>query len=437
VSAKAETVSDGADAGTAEFRRVVAALGHDVDWLRDGGVACTDLWLQSLEEANGVLCHATAAQRETRGRSFFSRDIALRSRLGQGVHDRAEARMFATGVAAVRDARGIEAHLPLHVKAVSVLWWRVPTGEAWELSGHAGRRAGLDEEDLYLAVNVGTLVLEAGAVVRVRGDVLGLLCQRVVCLGGGAGGPPCRIEIGPALPVAGAVAGRAGPDGQDGAAAPPLPAVHSLLGPVLAAGAIISCGDGQAGTAGSPGGSGGHGLGGRMCKLAEITIRALEGSLTVACEAGAGGDGAPGGSGGAGGRGGNGRDGAVLLRGEVPPSNGGAGGHGGYGGPGGRGGHGGISSNIYVEVPPGCEHLIRRESWTSRGGAGGEGGIGGRGGTGGRGGMTAASGESGRGGPDGIRGCDGASALSGRSRPAAAIFVNGRRRVAGEVGNAD
>jgi hypothetical protein len=432
VSAKAETVADGGEVGAAEFRRVAAALGHDVVRLRDGGVACTDLWLQSLEEANGVLCHATAAQREARGRSFFSRDIALRSRLGQGVHDRAEARMFATGVAAARDPRSIEAHLPLHVKAVSARWWRVPAGEAWELSGHAGR----DEEDLYLAVNVGTLVLEAGAVVRVRGDVLGLLCQRVVCLEGNAGGPPCRVEIGPALLVAGAVAGRAGPDGQDGAAAPPLPAVHSLLGPVLAADATISCGDGQAGTAGSPGVSGGHGLGGRMCKLAEITIRALEGSLTVACEAGAGGDGAPGGSGGGAGRGGNGRDGAVLLRGGVPPGNGGAGGSGGSGGPGGRGGHGGISSNIYVEVPPGCEHLIRCESRPSRGGAGGKGGIGGRGGAGGRGGMTAASGESGRAGPDGVRGCEGASGLSGRSRPAAAILVNGHRAT-GEVGNAD
>jgi hypothetical protein len=59
----------------------------------------------------------------------------------------------------------------------------IPAGAAWDVSVRGGCW-GLDEmEELYVAVNVGSLVLELGASLVVRGNVFSLLCQEVIACG--------------------------------------------------------------------------------------------------------------------------------------------------------------------------------------------------------------------------------------------------------------
>ena len=77
------------------------------------------------------------------------------------------------------------------------------------------------------------------------------------------------------------------------------------------------------------------------------------------------------------------------MQGILPPGHGGAGGNAGNGGRGGRGADGGISSNVFVSLPPDQEGQLRMLSHPAPGGRGSRGGTGGTGGGGGRPGIPA------------------------------------------------
>jgi hypothetical protein len=413
---------------SAEFWTVANLLGHDQSALRAGREECTYFTVGSLLAARRVLSRATDDQQAARRPTFFQRNVLLRRALGQGQHDRGEAVVFAGAAPSDQDERGLRRHLPIHVKAVSVATKRVPSGHAWDLTVR-GERWGLDDlEELYVVANVGTLVLEPGAAVLIRGNVFSLLAQQLVCTTPSDAGIPYHIGI-LATPFSvdqrrgpdEGTAGRSGPDGVAGADGRPAAIRPSILGPVLAEqDRDPVAGDGGPGQDGGPAAPGGAGRNGGMCKLAELTFRAVDGPLTLYAQAGRGGDGGGGGAGGAGGAGGRGTDGARTLTATVPPGTGGSGGRGGRGGDGGAGGHGGIASNIYLTVPADRVPEIRYLALPSLPGAGGAPGLGGPGGPAGAGGAGGAAGVPG---PDGATGKAG---RPGRARDAPVIFVNDR-----------
>lgn len=71
-------------------------------------------------------------------------------------------------------------HLPVHVKAISVVEKTIAAGEVWDVSVR-GSVWGLDDmEELYVTVNVCRLIIEPGASLIVRGNVFSLLCQEIM-----------------------------------------------------------------------------------------------------------------------------------------------------------------------------------------------------------------------------------------------------------------
>lgn len=365
---------------------------------------------------------ATAAQRQRRQEVFFGPSIAIRRTIGQGVHDRLEAAVFAGGQIGPADEARAGLHFPFPTRILSVRHRSVGPGDCWDLSVR-GEHWGLDDrDDILNVVNVASLRLAPGAIVTVRGNLLILIVQRLICDVDGSGATPCQLAI---LPTPFSVDSRTGPldgpdglagsDGADGTSGAGAAAVPTWLGCDRLTGPVVpgAC-DGDSGVAGGDGGDGVRGRNGGTSKIAEITIGELTGSLTLVATAGRGGDGGSGGSGGRGGHGGRGAAGQRTLQGILPPGRGGSGGRGGDGGRGGRGGDGGISSNVFVALPPEQEGRLRVLSHPAPGGLGGRGGSGGAGGQGGRGGRGAA---------DGAEGADG---HDGRPRWAPPVFVNER-----------
>lgn len=427
--------------GMAEFEAVARRLGHDLDALHRDQEVCSFLTVPTPESARRMLSHSDDAERSLRLRTFFHPAVAVRERLGQGMHDRGEAVVVAGAPVADRDRDGLARHYPIRVKAVSVLHRRVPAGLAWDVSVR-GDRWGLDDlEDLYVTLNIGTLVLEPGARVVVRGNVFTMLCQRIVVLSSirtteERAEPAHQIGI---LPTPFSQDSRRGPhDGVQGAPGAPggpgadgqEPAVRwTMFGPALAAPVDAVHRDGLMGTPGGPGGRGTNGRNGGPCKLAEITMRRIDGHVTVFGRSGQGGAGGVGGTGGQGGPGGCGARGGLFLSGPVAPGSGGPGGSGGDGGRGGHGGNGGIASNVYVTVRPSDAELVTLVSLPSSPGRGGSGGPRGPGGTGGPGGPFRSSAGShdlaSSTGPDGVPGRNGTAGRDGMSRPGPTMFLNG------------
>jgi hypothetical protein len=421
-----------------EFARVAALFDQDpaelvaserVDFVR----------IPSLERARS-LSRATDDQKARRGRTFFDA-IKARQRLWQGMHDRGEAFVFADGPLHEPDLRGLRNHFPIRVKVVSAWEKRVPADTEWDLSVRAADWGFDDDwEELYVVANLGTLVLEPGARLIVRGNVLSLVCQRLVRLGSacesdvdgacydiGILPTPFPVDLTAAGPIDGppGTAGTAGEAGDDG------------VNPVLEATILGPCArvhpegarDGGPGMAAGNGGKGRRGRPGGACKLAEITLRDVVGDVVIMAQAGRGGRGGDGGPGGDGGDGGRGGDAYRHLSGPIAPGRGGDGGDGGNGGNGGHGGNGGISSNVYVTVPAEQEGRVAAVSLLSEPGAGGRPGVAGRGG------APGAAGAAGAGAPapparPGSPGRPGKAGPDGRPRGAAPIFLN-ERLVAG------
>ena len=420
----------------AAFARGARRAGHDLELLAGGSEQVSYPVLDCAATIR-QFCTAEPQQRRRRQAVFFNHAIEMRRSIGQGVHDRIEAAVFADGTIDAADVAQAAAHFPVPARAVSVLCRRVDPGRCWDLSVRGDRWDLDDRDDILSIVNVGELVLARGATVVVRGNPLILSVQRLVIedVGGPAGYHlavlptpfPVDARTGP-LDGAGGTPGCDGTDGCDGEAALTHP---SLLGARLIRRGAVGAEHGHDGGDASAGTRGANGRNGGASKIAEITIGELIGSVTVLATAGRGGAGGSGGPGGRGGSGGNGAPGQRTLREALAPGAGGSGGRGGGGGRGGRGGNGGISSNVFISVPEPDAARVRVLSHPAPGGAGGSGGRGDRGGRPGQGGLAAAlpsqpglAGSDGRAGIDGENGTGGAP---GRARPAPPVFVNERR----------
>lgn len=417
-----------------EFRARAALLGHDVDILDQGEELTTYFTVPDLDTASRFLSVASDKTRSIRGERFFNETLLTRSRLGQGTHDRGESIVFARGKLQEGDDAGLARHFPTHVKAVSVRHKVLSAGEEWDVSVRGDVWGNLSEmEELYVTVNIGTLIIKPGARLVMRGNVFALLCQRVIVL---PDPDPQAWQIG-ILPTPFAVdygrgphdgedgfPGTRGLDGRDGRG---MDLTHGILGPVLRTPPPPGTLDGRDGTYGTHGKPAQKGRNGGMCKIAELTFRAIDGHVGIFSQAGHGGDGGTGGQGGDGGHGGKGADGYSGLSGKEKGGTGGNGGNGGDGGRGGNAGHGGLASNIYVCVPADQVHSITARSVDSEGGTGGRGGPGGKGGKAGVGGQGRSEdvfGDNGNAGNDGMNGKNG---LDGRGRPAAVIYLNEER----------
>jgi hypothetical protein len=441
-------------------------LGHDRAALLAGSVVVSYPLVRSVEAARTLL-PVTPARRRRRQAGFFGPEIALRRAIGQGVHDRLEAAVFAAGEIDLDDEAGAGRHFPFPAKATSVLRRELGPGECWDLSVR-GAEFGLDDlEDLLVLVNVGELVLGPGAAVVVRGNLLALVVQRLICApqespaGYHLGILPTPFSVDPRRNRTRAADGREGLDGVPGRSGVQAQTRPSFLGPLLVGSPPDQIIGGEPGTDGTAGTDGAPGAAGGPSKLADITIGELVGTLVLRAEAAAGLDGGAGGQGGRGAAGGAGAAEVQALGATVRAGHGGNGGSGGPGGRGGRGGSGGISSNVFLTLPPEQVDQVRVLAVPSiggRGGAGGRGGTGGRGGASGvsgRGGESTTSGFSteeaspavvgpgiggssgfsgesgigrdsggGHGGRPGPAGRDGDPGKDGRSRPAPPVFVN-------------
>jgi hypothetical protein len=361
-----------------------------------------------------------------RQQGFFHPGIAVRSRLGQGVHDRCEAHLFAEGTVEDADLRRLASHLPFPVRMLSILSRHVGAAEVWDLTVD---RRGMDvdeRDDMLNVVNIGELVISPGGRVIVQGDLWVLGCQHLVHR---RSTEVDGYQLG-VLPTArsldrrsGPLHGRPGRPGSDGGAGRQglRPAgVPTMIGFVLDE-PVADKLNGADGAPGAPGDDGESGRNGGAAKTAEITIGRLTGALTLLAAGGRGGNGGTGGHGGHGGDGGDAVAGFRTPHGTVPAGCPGRGGRGGDGGAGGHGGNGGISSNVFVTLPEASVHQLQVRAIA---GAGGAGGAGGRPGCGGEGGLAIeapnASAE------DGAPGAPGKTGRNGRSRPAPMVFLNGR-----------
>jgi hypothetical protein len=408
-----------------EFYKKAAILGHDVSKLEAGEEITTYSTFATLPEGRKLLSVADDRQRKVRQQSFFNPPLLARQRLGQGIHDRGEAILFADGDFLPGDHRGVGNHMPAHIKAISVLQKTIYAGDTWDVTV-SGDVWGIDKtEELYTTLNIGKLIIEPGAKIIVRGNVFSLLCQQLIYLGD-EGNQECQIGILPTpFPVdikygeingAHGINGLHGYHGMDGQEAT---VDSSLLGYILTQPITPAAMHGTHGTNGLDGTPGADGRNGGMCKIAEITIRNLNGHVTVFAQAGNGGNGGNGGDGGNGGNGGNGARGHQLIQGVLQPGNGGNGGHAGSGAKGGNAGHGGLASNIYINVPIAVQDRVTCISLPSSGG---------RAGSGGKAGIPGKQGLGGTPGIQGATGTDGKNGLHGRNRPAPWMFVNEQKK---------
>ncbi len=413
-----------------EFLHKASLIEHDPRQLLNGEEITTYFHLHNFEIARQVLSNATDEHHQMRLPFFYSPAHQLRAKLGQGKHDRGEAVAFAGALISEQDAKGIKRHFPICVKGVSVLHKIVPKGTTWDLTMPQEIWNLGEMEELYTIVNIGTLVLEEGARIVIRGNVFSLLIQQLIVSGKPAQGISHQIGIMPTPfsvdfkhgPQNG-VHGKPGVSGLDGRDGVTGTIETSVLGPWVPEQEL---GDlhGTDATHGEEGADGGKGRNGGMCKLAEITIRGLKGHLHLFSQAAAGGDGGDGGDGGHGGHGGNGAPGLDGFNVKVPGGNAGNGGHGGNGGRGGNGGHGGLSSNIYLRVPDEAIAQVRMTALDSAGGFGGAYGKAGQGGKGGAISLMNNTTLNGQPGTEGQAGSSGKNGLNGRGRPAAVCYLN-------------
>lgn len=99
-------------------------LGHDPARLLGGEVIETRTPIPTLEQLR-ELGQVSSAERRARQAVFFHPAVAVRSGLGQGVHDRCEAYVFADGTVGEADRAGLAVHLPFPSRQLSVLFRRV------------------------------------------------------------------------------------------------------------------------------------------------------------------------------------------------------------------------------------------------------------------------------------------------------------------------
>jgi hypothetical protein len=366
-----------------EFFRRARLLGHDETKLRNGEEEVRYILPESPQEVRRLFSVATPEQRMERQKTFYTPGLAIRSRLGQGIHDRGEAFVFADEPIHESDQQGLSNHFPAHGKTLSVFKKTVSANETWDVTVSADVW-GIDEsEELYTTVNIGELILEPGARIVIRGNVFSLLCQKLVYKGTlsynqedyqiGILPTPFSLDMrkGPENGAHG-THGLKGSNGKDGIN---YQAQSTIIGLQITDTVDPEKMNGTDGGNGHHGQPGGHGRNGGMSKIAEVTLRAVEGQIRLFSRAGKGGDGGDGGNGGAGGNGGNGGKGYKLITGILPGGKAGSAGNGGHAGTGGNGANGGLSSNIYINVPAQYAALIKATSLPSQPGKAGKAGV--------------------------------------------------------------
>jgi hypothetical protein len=199
------------------FERHARRFGHDPSRLCGGAELVSYPVVPSIAAVR-ALSAATPGQRRWRQQVFFNPVVALRRSIGQGVHDRLEAAVFADGTVDPADQARAGYHFPFPTRILSVRHRDVRSGESWDLSVR-GDHWGLDDrDDIMNVVNVGSLRLEPGATVLARGNLLVLIIQRLICEPGGPGA--CQLAV---LPTpfsvdsdTGPLHGPGGPAGRDG-----------------------------------------------------------------------------------------------------------------------------------------------------------------------------------------------------------------------------
>lgn len=388
-----------------------------------------------------LLAPACPGERERRS-AVFHNPVAYRarSRLPIGQHDRMEEYLLARGRICAADKKGQDRHFPIHLKSIRLDMLKLEAGEVADLSSlSATDWPWLHfNEELYLRVSIGQLIVAPGSGLRWAGNVACVQIGDLVASSRTDADMPFTIAIrGTSHPAYSAVrpdratngaAGLPGVAGRDGA----VSVVPTPFGP-RPIGARPSAADGECGGDGGPGAPGGQGRSGGMAMLAGIEIGAIEGfapgGLRLDVEAGRGEPGSAGGAGGKGGDGGQGAAGWAHPAGENTAGRGGAGGIGGRGGDGGKGGAGGLASHVFLTVPQTARGTIGLDARPARGGppgAGGERGIGGRGGAGGRGICRPFSDPmpDGPSGPDGADGLPGRRGAIGRAGPAPPVWIH-------------
>jgi hypothetical protein len=406
-----------------EFLKVAGLLGHDKNRLMQGEEIITYIRIPTITQAASILSRANFLQRAKRAETFFD-EIRGRARMGQGIHDRGEAVVFAYGQPLVSDTHGLERHFPLRVKAISIKEKRIKAGECFDVSTR-GSDWGIDHmEELYCIVNIHTLILEPGASIVVRGNVFSMVCQHIIKLGSDE---VDKYDIG-ILPTpyafhsdgSGNMNGADGKNGQKGNDAAVVKDVETKVTffGALYYGEQTKAVSGERGEDGEDGQKGEDGKAGGATKLAEITIRDIDakrGKLCIYAKAGDGGNGGHGGNGGDAGNGSNGQNGYQTLKEWINQGQGGDGGNGGNGGNGGHGGNGGIASNVYICVEKEQKDSVKIIAEKGFGGLPGKGGMGGR------------AGLPGNGNPSGKEGHNGANGITGRkghNRMAPPVFLN-------------
>lgn len=357
-------------------------FGHNSSKLLMGEQETTYILMESAHEVRKYMSVASQEQRIRRQKSFYNPGIKIRQRLGQGIHDRGEAFVFADEPIHPEDSQGLANHFPAHGKLLSIYRKKVEAGQTWDLTVSA-EQWGIDpSEELYTAVNIGELILEPGAKVIIQGNVFSLVCQKLLSFNLHSSNPK-HYQIG-ILPTPfsldtrrGFENGRSGTSGKHGkhgkSGIHPI-VQNSLIGKYSTDPINPESLHGEDGEDGTAGEDGGDGRNGGMSKIAEITINKLMGDLQIFSQAGKGGNGGDGGDGGNGGDGGDGADGVKLINGLVSGGKPGNGGKAGNGGNGGNAANGGLSSNIYINVPKDQEHHVSCNSLPSEPGIPGKAG---------------------------------------------------------------
>ena len=398
-----------------EFYRVAEQFGVSRQEIDSGEKIIKKTGAKTVDDLRNKVSMATDEMRQIRAASFFD-NIRSHGKIGQGIHDRLEAYIFANGSFSEEDLTGMSKHIPIPILFTCGKKITVKSGECLDLTANRADWDRGNGDDVFSILNVDTLILNPNSIIRVRGNLFVIVCQHLINKGG-------KIEILPTdfsyeISYHGSFNGSCGLNGIDGmkpirtAEAP----ISSTIFGKFYMGKPLGKLDGAAGHDGCDGKNGENGFCGGAVKIAELNLREITGirPLEVSIQGGCGGNGGDGGNGGNGGDGADPGASYRTLTEIIPEGTGGNGGCGGNGGNGGRGGHGGISSNIYIEVQDKeYVHVHVNPGYGGNGGKGGKGGLGGHGGK--------------NGGFDGPPGKDGKDGLHGHTRAKAAVFINGIR----------
>ena len=172
------------------FYKIAEECGYSQDniaRMKNGETVIEFRFIPTLEELSRIVSRADDKIRRARAEVFFdAENIRSRRRIGQGIHDRAEKILFAYGEPlSESDIAGLKKHQPHPVKFYSALNVTVKKNQCLDFTA-VGDDFDLSlGDDLICCVNIGTLTLEEGASICVRGNLFSLTCQKIIKNGNG------------------------------------------------------------------------------------------------------------------------------------------------------------------------------------------------------------------------------------------------------------